>query len=397
MATTMRSVLAATLLVLPGVARAGSYLQDDVGLVSTQATEANPQSGSASNNLSGRYEINDDLGVGAHASFSHVNASPKVANAKFESSSASVLDLGLSMDWDPSKHLSTTFSLDLGPQSTQLTDATITFQNAKGQTLSDEGLLKTVASSRAGSVGLTYDSADPDAETAAPFTLSLGAIAGFNTITSTQSIAQVAQGEQLLRLEQAACANQKPSKRSPGCRAVLGGESTSITQFPLELDLVGTLFDDTDVGVSLIYDLYSADPTQAGLYTVAAAGRRRAGGGTSFGTGLPLAPEQYAVRPDVGHRFGPVTVDLSGEVGKYVDNADGLSEGSESGLGLKVKWKITKQWRLTASAWFSHEVPGEAILTTAPTTPSTNSSSFTLGVRYTFPSSEAPPVENPAS
>jgi hypothetical protein len=398
----MRTWTAVTvaLLAFPGAARAGSYLQDDVGLSSTQATEANPQSGSASNNLSGRYEFNDNLGAGAHAEFTHANAAAPPAGSPFTGSplisGSNVLDLGLSMDWDPTKHLSTSFSLDLGPKSTQYTDTTLTFAGPKGGTITDEGILKTEASSRAGSVGLAYDSADLDAEVAAPFTLSLGAIVGFNTINSTQSIDQVAQGERFLQLEKAACASTKGSKRPSSCRAVLGGESVSVTQFPLELDLLGTIFEDTDVGVSFIYDAYSSDPTSAGLFNVAATGRRKAGGGTSFGGGLPLAPEQFAIRPQLGHSFGKVSVDLSADYGRYVNDADGLSEGDESGLGLKVKWKISKQWRVSASASVTHENPGPAITATNPSAPSTNSSSFGLGVRYTFPTTEPTPVENPA-
>ena len=111
---------------LPCAARAGSYLQDDVGLSSTQATEANPQSGAASNNLSGRYEFNDKMGAGAHAELTHANASAPPPGSPFASSplisGSNVLDLGLSMDWDPTPHFSTTLSLDLGPQSTQYTD-----------------------------------------------------------------------------------------------------------------------------------------------------------------------------------------------------------------------------------------------------------------------------------
>ena len=131
------------------------------------------------------------------------------------------------------------------------------------------------------------------------------------------------------------------ARNTAGCQqatAALGNHPDSLLQARLALGVTETLYDHTDIGVRGAYSLYNQDPTSAGYFSVATAGR---GEDPSLGQGVPVAPLKYTVRPSVAHRFGKLGLNLSYEYGHYVG-----AEGESHAVGFKASYKLSKCWRM---------------------------------------------------
>lgn len=381
-----RALAVAGLLIIPASARARSYVQDDLSLSSTRATETNPQSGAVTDNLSGSWQASEPLALGAHLALTHDKATPSAG--AFANTGGNIVQLGLSADWDATAHLSLGASGDLSPRARQFSDTALVMDVA-GTQMPVDSSLRTDASSLGGTLSLTYDTADLDADVPANLDFAFGLNLGATRFSSAQQIVGLSftgpTGKQrdlsVTTLRDSYCPKHP---KAPICKVVAGlnGQSASVTQFPLEADITATVQQDTDVGLAFTYFVYSEDPTTVGFFTVARVGRS-AQNSLSFGSGVPLAPQQWAVRPDVDHVFGPVTVDLFGAYGQYLDD-----QGHEASVGLKLKWRVDANWRLTAGLTLTRETPGPGLTgnlepgsdAAAPT----NSSLFAAGVRYSF-------------
>src|SRR5438876_444698 len=93
-----------------------------------------------------------------------------------------------------------------------------------------------------------------------------------------------------------------------------------------------------DADVSLLADgyLYDEDPAKIGYFGLAALGR---------GPGLPIAPLQYRIRPEVQHRMGDFSARLWVEAGEYVPGTG----DSTAGIGTRLQYRFTKAFR----AWLT--------------------------------------------
>jgi hypothetical protein len=97
---------------------------------------------------------------------------------------------------------------------------------------------------------------------------------------------------------------------------------------------------------------------------------------SSFGEGVAIAPEW--LRFDIAQRFvdGRLQASASVSYGYYVDEADGVNQGYELVLGVKLQWTINRRWRTWLSA------TGQQTTDSAGTP--TLTGSIALGVRAKF-------------
>jgi hypothetical protein len=118
----------------------------------------------------------------------------------------------------------------------------------------------------------------------------------------------------------------------------------SLLQWRLSLGLTEVLWQNTEVGLTGTYYLYSDDPVDTGYNGTSVGGR----GGV--GDGVPLEPLRWALRPMVRERFGPVKLGAYVQYGRYVDDT-----GYSVMMALKVQWKVTEDVRLWGQLGFQHD------------------------------------------
>ncbi len=138
----------------------------------------------------------------------------------------------------------------------------------------------------------------------------------------------------------------------------LKAQSNAFDQVSLGASASATLWRDTDVGLGGMYCLYAEDPTQVGYFSLASTGKV----GAPVGTGVPLAPPQWSLRPDLAHRFGDLQVALWYQHTQYVPG-----EGRGELVGLKVQYRFSKAFRLwlTAAAQRDRDAEGSIVQTGA--------------------------------
>jgi len=390
----MRAAFLATVVVVALAAprpAAATYVGDEVSIGSTRPTPENPRSGTLGDTLYGSVDATDTLAFMGRLSLLHDDAVPPQAGASFGANGGNVLLFTAGTDWEATKHFNLAATIDVSPKAQQNSDSTLTLDTAAG-TLPVDSLLRTDASSFGATLTLAYDTMDLDADAPSNVEWAFAVNLGATRLSSQQSIAQLAFYDKVTSRERTLSVSAindtycPKHPKQPICKvaANLNGETESLSQFPLEADMTVTLYEDTDVGMAVTYFAYSEDPTSLGFFTLSSAGRTsRPSGSLEFGAGMPLAPEQLVLRPDVGHAFGPVYADLYAEYGNYLDD-----QGHEVALGLKLKWRINHHWRIYALGVVSRETPGPGLTADAdPGSDATlpvNTSALTLGVRYTF-------------
>jgi hypothetical protein len=248
-----------------------------------------------SDRIDGSFDLSDELMLGLDVGATHYASTPSA-------SASEIFQVGVAASWLASEHF--TFDADayLSPTSTSA---------ERGVALGPmrKGAVRAKTSSLGFGLGGEYDTAgDSDAESA------LGLALGATSYTTTQR-----------------------ARLGKGRLRVLGpAQTTSLLQWRATASFTETLWQDSDVGVSASYYLYSRDATQTGLYGAAVLGR------FALGDGIPLEPLQYSVRPNLAHRFGPLRVSASGQLGHYLGG-----EGWSWIGGLKLRYRFSETW----SAW----------------------------------------------
>jgi hypothetical protein len=124
----------------------------------------------------------------------------------------------------------------------------------------------------------------------------------------------------------------------------------AVNQIEARLGITETLWEDTDVGLGGSWYFYDRDPTQAGFFSLMAAGR----GAVGFGTGVPLAPLQWRIRPEVAQRFGDLVVKLWLAHGAYVSG-----EGTSNLLGTRLQYRFARSFRMWLSASWQRDTDAE--------------------------------------
>jgi len=366
--------LALWLAALPAAAHSVS---DEASIGFTQQNNRNPRTGFLADSLRGTLTLSDALSFRLGVTLTHDNPSPPAKGTRWGDTGGNIFAALLGVDWTVNDHVGLGAELDGSPPNIQRNGTTVEFLDAQRTTATADALLKATSSSEGALLSFSYDTAgDSDTETAVDFS-----VAGTRFDTG-QSLARIEQNGVAVTAQQVReqCAAATTSTQLATCRALrpaLRGEDVTLAQLVLKAAVTETLFTDTDVTLGGAWYLYDQDPTQVGYFSTLALGRSQ---GLQFGSGVPLSPQLFVLRPELFHRFGPFWVSGWYQYTRYVDN-----EGDGHGLGLKLQYTLGKRVRLWASGTWQRDLqPAEPSATGAARNQVTVSSSGAAGVKISW-------------
>jgi len=330
----MRLAAVSIVAALAASARADS-VTNQVIVSSTQATEANPRATVFTDMLNSSFDVGDDWSVNAGASLTLQGQTPAGSRGQFGESGSAVTLFSAGVDWSATDQVTISATVDVSPQSTQFAGTPVTLRQANGNEISGDAEVRSQTSQIAGGIGASWDSpGKSDLE------WSFSAGLDFIHYDIDQGISRVRTNAgstltaQQLRQQTIAYCNAHPRIRNCGQSILRALDSvpTSLDYERFSLGATATLYRDTDV--SLLGDayLYDEDPAKIGFFGLAALGR---------GSGLPIAPLQYRIRPEVQHRMGDFSARLWVEAGEYVAGTG----GGTAGIGTRFQYRVTKALR----------------------------------------------------
>jgi hypothetical protein len=339
------TVIAAAL-VAAAAARAGS-LTDEVVVNSTQASGSNPRTGSAGDLLRANFELTPRWGLTAGAMLTFEGQTQGTAR-EFGTSSSTVSLFSLGADFLANEHWTLGATFSGSPQSTLLAGTSFTGPNPSGTQVAVDALVRSQTSEIAGTLDAAYDTAgDSDLEWSFGGTVNFTHLGTSQTITEAR-FANTAQDVTPAQIK-AICARN-------GKRCVQG-LLTALDETPANLDserfsatATATVRRDTDVTLSFDWYHYEEDPAEIGFFSLVEAGHA--------GLGVPIAPLQFLVKPEVQHRFGDLSLRLWVQAGRY---EPGTGDNT-AGIGLRAQYRFSKAFRiwLTASGQRDVDEAGEA-------------------------------------
>ncbi len=318
---------------------------DEIGVASGQSTPEAPRSGQVSESLGAVLDLGKGWALDLSTGITYVEATRGVLGREFGSRGTTVLDFGSGLSWEASDHVLLGLSLGLSPSATLLNDSTIAFTTVTGQRVVADALLE--ASTRVMSAGLysSYDTAGTsDLESAVDVGL------GVRHFDTDQRIRKV-RGPGTVVLTAADILSQCRVRRcSPQLLALLRERPSALTQTEAHLGITETLWEDPDVGLGGSWYFYDLDPTAVGVFSLMSTGR----GPVAFGAGVPLAPLQWRLRPELSQAFGGFRVRLWLEHGQYVSG-----QGRSDAVGGRLQYRFTRDFRMWLSASWQHDVDAD--------------------------------------
>ncbi|HTP28047.1 MAG TPA: hypothetical protein VMK12_20640 [Anaeromyxobacteraceae bacterium] len=353
----MRNLLVTMLVVTPLAAAAASpdsSVSNEVGVADGQSDPRTPRAGQVTETITGSVTVDRrwvlDMSAGLTATQSTKGAARKV----FGSEGGTAVFFSPGITFEANDHFNFGVMGSYSPSSELRADTTVVYQPRAGRTQAADAQVSAITSSWSTFALVSYQTAGvSDWET----TLDLDG--GITHYDSEQRLvaARDPQGlplglEQLKADVRMFCVTAKCSRQLLN---LFRENETPLNQVTVRLGATETVHVDTDLGVHASFYIYDRDPTDVGFYGLMATGR-----GTSFfQSGLPLAPLQWSVRPEITHRFDDLSARLWFEHGQYVD-----SEGTMDTIGLKLQYKVTRGLRvwLTASLQRDEDAVGDATL-----------------------------------
>ena len=362
-----RVLVPAVLLSLPALA--SSSVSDELSVGSTQSTQENPRAGSVSDSLNATFELNDQFSIGAGAVLTLEGQTPAAARGQFPTSGSAITLFSLGLDWDPNDHVSTGVVFDFSPVSEQKigTQLTITDANGATQPLNARLVAQRANASLAFDVG--YDTAgDSNLE----WSFNSGVTGSHYTTTQNIDLVRLRDTGRPADPAQIVAFCNTHKKGQGACSAallqVLKDQPATLDSLRTALSVTSTLYTDTDVTLGGDFYSYSQDPSTVGIFSVGTAGKQNISGGS----GVPIAPLRYIIRPEVAHRFGDLSVKLWAQAGEYVSG----TAQTTSGIGAKVQYKFTKAFKMWVTAGGQKDVDS--------TGTGSSSGNFAIGAGYRF-------------
>lgn len=345
---------------LAGAARA-SNVSNEISVNSTQATDTNPRSGSVSDTLSASFDLGETLTLDLAGTLTSQSDSPALPPAPPPpSGSGAVALVNLGLDWEANDNWTFGLTTAWSPESTQFADVPISGNY--------DGLIRSKASQVAAGADVTYDTSG-DSNLEWSFTGGLEATR-WNIDQAVPRVTNLATGKTVTSAQVRAAVDQfcqsNPKVKNCG-RAV----KTALSATPFVLDsqrlsagVTAIVSKDTDLTLSGDYYHYSEDATQTAYFSLIFNGRG--------GAGVPVAPLLFTVRPEIAHRFGDFSVKLWVQGGRYVPGTG----DSTAGTGLKLQYKFTKTFKMSATLSAQRDVDAQGN--------ETKSGTFALAAGYRF-------------
>jgi hypothetical protein len=349
-------------MLLPGLVLAHS-LSDEVGVGSSQASPRNPRTGFIYDRISGVADASQAVSFRFDLTLTHDLATKPSQGAQFGNTGGNIFAGAFGVDWNPSEHVPLSFEIDVSPQSTSSSDATVTFDVGSTSTNAD-ALLKSTSSSIGFLISGGYETAgDSDFESALNGSFSL------THYSTTQVLSEIATGSGPVDRQQVIAYCARTVNLGKGCRQLgpaLRAQPADLNQFRLSASFTETIFEHTDLTLGGAYYFYDKDPSQVGYFSIASIGRS-----VSLGNGVPAAPLRYSIRPDLSQKFGAFSVGIWYQYGQYVPG-----DGYGHSAGLKLQYKISKAIKVWASGTWQDDVDAQRNAQVSNT--------LALGARYTF-------------
>jgi hypothetical protein len=338
-----RAHLAALLFALPTPVLAAApkdSISDELGLGAAQTASHNPRTGQVTDTLSASVDVGRGWSFDLVAGLTLIGAI-KGNRQAFADSGGNTVFFSPGVTYEASEHVLVGLALTFSPSSRVLADTTVPFTGPLGKTTDADAQLSATTSSSGVRLSLSYDTArESDYETGLDFDVVANR---FDTDQHIEKLRGPAGG--VIDL-QTFCATHFCDGQLQG---LLQQRPATLTQAEVRIGVTETLFRDTDVGLAGSYFFYNRDPTEVGFFDLMVTGR-----GGSFGSGVPLAPMRWSLRPEVTQRFGSFSARLWLENGRYVDN-----EGTTNVLGVKLQYKFSQGFRMWITGTWQRDKDAE--------------------------------------
>ena len=330
----------------------------------TRSTPENPRSGNVSNSVEAMFDWGEDWSIFAGLLATVEGATPAPPGSAFGDRGGLVGNLSAGVEYHPDDSWMFGMMANFSPKSTQRSGMQLNIESATGATSSANALLRATSSSSELQLTTGFDSAG---QSAVEWSLSTDVtLAHFETdqriVALQESNGNVASTTSIEKY----CQTHTCSK---ALLSVIGPQPAA-TLDSGKIGLGGTLtfLRDTHLTLSGDYYAYRQDPTQVGYFSVGSAGRMQIAGGT----GVPIAPLRYLVRPEVAQRFGDFSIRLWAQAGRYVAETGQTTRG----IGIKLQYKFTKAFKMWAMGSGQRDVDSQGGVS--------RSATFALGAGYRF-------------
>jgi len=315
------AALCAVLLV-PALGHASSIL-NETGVGSTQTSPSNPRSGYWYDQINGMVDLSKTVDLRLDVTLTHDVSSLPAQGTRFGNSGATIFSTAIGLDYEASEHVLLGAEVNYSPSSTQRADAPITFD-----TVQADAQIRSRTSVYGATIQFGYQTAgDSDWETSVDPTLAWTHYESLQQVASLGTSSGSVDTQQILN----ACARYPRLRGCREFRAAAQQQQAGVNQLRLALSVTETVAEDNEFTLGGSYYVYDQDPTTVGYFSIVAAGR------VSGGSGVPLAPLRFTVKPEYLHRFGRFSLDAWYQYGNYVDD-----QGSTQLIGLKAQYKFSK-------------------------------------------------------
>ncbi len=339
-------------------------ISDEVSMNNAASTPGNPRSGSVSDSIDATFDLGESWSLLTGALITVEESTPAPPGSAFADRGGLVGTFSGGVEYHPGDSWTFGVAGDLSPKSTQRSGTQLNITNATGAETSANALLRATSSSSAIQLSAGYDSAG---ESSVEWSLVAGiGLTRFDTdqrvVALQESNGNVATTDAILRYCQTHTCSKallqligpKPAARLESGKLSLGGTLTFLQ--------------DTDVTISGDYYAYRQDPSQVGYFSLGSTGRMQIAGGS----GVPIAPLRYLVRPELAQRIGDFSLRLWVQAGRYVEGAGQTTRGA----GARLQYKLTKAFKMWATASGQRDVDSEGSMSISTT--------FSLGLGYKF-------------
>ena len=344
----IRAPVLALLVALPlatSAAAPKNSISNEIGFAAGQSSPNNPRTGQLMDTLAGVVDLGSGWSTDLLVGITIVEPTQGVARRDFGSRGGNTVYFSPGVTWEVNERLALSLVASYSPRTTLLTDTLITYDAQNGRSVNADALLSARTSSVGGRASAFYlIGGSSRFETAVDGAVGVTHFDVQQHIAATRDAAGASVTNQQVL---AFCNTHRCSKQLLG---LLRNQSTPLTQTEVRLGVTETIGLDTDVVLGGSYFLYDRDPTDVGFFGLVSADQ-----GPTFGSGIPLAPVRWNVRPEVAHRFGDLGVRVWLRHGRYIDD-----EGTTDLLGAKVQYRFTRSFRMwiTASGQRDKDVQG---------------------------------------
>lgn len=254
---------------------------------------------------SGRISLSDAVQVSASLRETHDFSVDARSGEPFATSDDWVTLIGLGVSWDVSKHWALSVDLSGSPPSTRriASDLDVTPARATVQPLQSSALVSATNANVGGTLVATFDSFDEDAEHT--IDVSIDGYAGVTGFQTDQTISELetASGAAVTQSSLSAACGDAATDLLCATRTV-PSQSAWLGQFRFGVTPMLTIAERTELALDAAVYLYDAGvPGSVGFFSDAVNGRT-----VNWGTGLPLLPARFSLRPELGEKFGPLAL-----------------------------------------------------------------------------------------